>query len=137
VQSVTAIRLYFFNTGIFMNIDDMKLSDLKAIAAMFGAANNNSLAHPFVGKFVICRCFGAGVHAGELVSMTGSDVILKDSRRLWSWKANEGVALSGVAQNGMKAGQKIDTMNPLIALTDVIECIPCTDKSKESINGFA
>jgi hypothetical protein len=120
-----------------MNIDDMKFGELKAIADMFGAVKQAKAEHPFVGRYVICRCYGAGVHSGELVSMNGSDVILKDSRRLWSWKAKDGVALSGVAQNGMQGGQKIDTMNPLIALTDVIECIPCSDKSKESINGFA
>ena len=93
-------------------------------------------AHPFVGRYVICRCYGAGVHAGVLVSMSGSDVILRDSRRLWSWKG-DGVALSGVAQLGMKPGQRIDTMNPLIALTDVIECIPAAPGVQESINGTA
>jgi hypothetical protein len=120
-----------------MNIDDMKFGELKAIAAMFGNATPVKTEHPFVGRYVICRCYGAGVHSGELVSMNGSDVILKNSRRLWSWKANSGVALSGVAQNGMQSCQKIDTLNPLIALTDVVECIPCSDKAKESINGFA
>ena len=122
-----------------MNIDDMKLGDLKlgdlkAIAAMFGAATNEPKPHPFVGQYVIARCYSAGVHAGEVVSADGENVILKDSRRLWSWKAKEGVALSGVAQSGITSNCKIDTLNPLIALTGVCELIPCTLKAKESIN---
>lgn len=117
-----------------MNLDDLTLGQARQLAAMLGSAKSDGKDHPFVGKYVICRCYGAGVHAGELVSMEGCNVILKDSRRLWSWKANSGVALSGVAQSGMAKGQKIDTMNPLIALTDVIECIPATQAAKESIN---
>jgi hypothetical protein len=90
--------------------------------------------HPFCGKYVIARCHIAGVHAGEVVSADGENVILKDSRRLWSWKAKDGIALSGVAQNGLKSDSKIDTMNPLIFLTGVCELIVCSDIAKASIN---
>lgn len=119
-----------------MNIDNLTFGELKQIAAMFGAAQPQATAaHPFVGKYVIARCYSAGVHAGEVVSADGENVILKDSRRLWSWKAKDGVALSGVAQNGVESGGKIDTMNPEIALTGVCELIPCSSKARESING--
>ena len=94
-----------------------------------------STKHPFVGKYVICRCYSAGVHAGVLVAQTGDQAILKDSRRLWSWKANDGIALSGVAQHGIKTNEcKVDVTNPVIYLTGVCELIPCTKKAKESIN---
>jgi hypothetical protein len=120
-----------------VNIEDLTIKQARELAALFGTtAAKAGTDHPFVGRYVICRCYGAGVHAGELVSKSGSDVILKDSRRLWSWKA-EGVALSGVAQNGMLPGQKIDVMNPLIDLSDVIECIPAAHGVKETIDGSA
>lgn len=89
--------------------------------------------HPFVGKYAICRCYAAGVHAGKVVSVDGDKVILHNSRRLWSWKAADGVALSGVAQHGLIGG-KIDTANPEIYLTGVVEVIPCSQKSEDSIN---
>ncbi len=118
-----------------MNIDEMTFGELKQIAAMFGAAQGAPVQHPFVGKYVIARCYSAGVHAGEVVSADGENVILKDSRRLWSWKANDGIALSGVAQNGInKSSCKIDTANPLIYISGVCELIPCTRKAQESIN---
>lgn len=122
-----------------MNIDDLTLGQLKEIAAMMTAQipqPTQSRAHPFVGKYVIARCYSAGVHAGEVVSADGENVILKDSRRLWSWKAKDGVALSGVAQCGVQSGRKIDVVNPEIALTGVCELIPCSAVAKESIDGF-
>ena len=119
-----------------MNIDEMTYGELKQIAAMFGAVKSESKPHPFVGQYVIARCYSAGVHAGVVESADGENVILKDSRRLWSWKAKDGVALSGVAQNGLKSEGKVDTLNPLISLTGVCELIPCSVKARESIDGF-
>ena len=122
-----------------MDINDLTLGQLKEIAAMMNAqipqpAQNTT--HPFVGKYVIARCYAAGVHVGEVVSAEGENVILKNSRRLWSWKAKDGVALSGVAQNGLKSEGKVDTRNPEIALMGVCELIPCSAIARESIDGF-
>lgn len=125
-----------------MNIDNMTYGELKQIAALFNAASQVAAPvaaqpHPFVGQYVIARCYAAGVHAGEVVSVDGESVILKDSRRLWSWKAKDGVALSGVAQNGLAdKGGKVDTLNPTIALMGVCELIPCSTTAKESINAY-
>ena len=117
-----------------MNIDNLTFGELKQIAAMFGGQQTKQ-DHQMVGQYVIARCYSAGVHAGEVVSVDGENVILKDSRRLWSWKAADGIALSGVAQHGVKSADcKIDTQNPMIYLTGVCELIPCTRTAKESIN---
>lgn len=119
-----------------MTIDNLTFGELKQIAAMFvGSAAAPAQPNPVVGEYCIARCYSAGVHAGEVVSVDGENVVLKDSRRLWSWQAQDGVALSGVAQHGVKNKEcKIDVVNPLIYLTGVCELIPCTRKSKESIN---
>lgn len=120
-----------------MNIDSLTFGELKQIAALFNATQQGaSTAHPFVGQYVIARCYAAGVHAGEVVSIDGDNVILKDSRRLWSWKAVDGVALSGVAQHGIKAGSKLDVVNPTIYLSGVCELIPVAAGVKESINAY-
>jgi hypothetical protein len=122
-----------------MNIDNMTFGDLKKIAALFSATNTANQAepkqHPMVGKYVIARCYSAGVHAGEVVSVDGDAAILKNSRRLWSWKAKDGLALSGVAQHGIKSDSKVDSLNPEIYLTGICELIPATEQSKASING--
>lgn len=120
-----------------LNIDEISYGELKRIADMFQGVPQATTGqpHPFVGKYVIARCYAAGVHAGTVVSVDGDSVILKDSRRLWSWKAKDGIALSGVAQNGIKSDSKVDTLNPEIYLSGVCELIPATKAAIESING--
>lgn len=116
-----------------MDIDSLTYGELKKIAALFAATEKAETSHhPFVGKYVICRCYAAGVHAGILVSQNGDQVILKDSRRLWNWKNKGGVALSGLAVNGMDSG-KVDTELKEISLIGVCETIPCSKKSETSI----
>ena len=122
-----------------IDIDSLTFGELKQIAALVNNQNHSqpqNKPHPFVGKYVIARCYAAGVHAGTVVSVDGENVILSDSRRLWSWKAKDGVALSGVAQAGVQSGVKIDLLNPEIALTGVCELIPCSAVAKESVNDF-
>ena len=116
-----------------MNIEDLTIGEAKKLAAMFaGESLAARPAHRFTGKFCIARCYAAGVHAGVVVSADGENVILKDSRRLWSWKAKDGVALSGLAVNGLSSG-KVDTLMPELYLTGVCELLPCSDVAKESI----
>ena len=124
-----------------MNIDNLTFGELKQIASMFAAtqsaAPKTNAAHPFVGKYVIARCYAAGVHAGTVLSVDGENVILTDSRRLWSWQAKDGIALSGVAQHGIKdKGCNVDVVNPTLYLTGVCELIPATDSARESINAY-
>lgn len=120
------------------NIDNLTLGEIKEISRLAAGVSGSpvsSTPHPFIGKYCIVRAYSAGVHAGEVVSVDGENVILKDSRRLWSWKANDGIALSGVAQTGIKSDSKVDMVNPLHYITGVCELIPTTDKAQESING--
>ncbi len=118
-----------------MNIDNLTFGELKQIAALFNGAQTTVAVNHVIGQYCIARCYAAGVHSGEVVSVDGENVVLKNSRRLWSWKAKDGLALSGVAQFGLTAEQsKLDVTNPAIYLTGVCELIPCSDKAKESIN---
>ena len=121
-----------------IDIDNFTYGDFKKIAELFSHKNNDVAIQPslMIGKYVLVRCYSAGVHAGYLVSQVGDTVILKDSRRLWSWGSDGGVALSGVAQLGLAANKKIDTLNPLIQLTGAIETILCSKKAEDSINGY-
>jgi hypothetical protein len=121
-----------------MNIENLTYNELKQIAALFSGSTQPtkpSIHAEFIGKFCIARCTAAGVHAGEVVSVDGGTVVLKDSRRLWKWKTKSGVALSGVAQHGLDlSGSKLDEVNPQILLNGVCELIVCTKKSQESLS---
>lgn len=117
-------------------VDKLTFGEIKELMALFGGKPAAAVSsNPVVGKYCIARCYSAGVHAGVVESVDGENVVLIDSRRLWNWKATEGVALSGVAQTGIQSGCKIDVENPVIYLTGVCELIPCTDKARKSIDG--
>lgn len=116
-----------------MDINDLTIGQLKDLQSLIGGEKPKN-DHPFVGRFCLARCYASGVHVGEVVSVQGENVILKNSLRLWHWKAKDGIALSGVAQHGIKSDSKIDSKNPDIYLSDVCELIPVSDKAKETFN---
>lgn len=117
-----------------MNIDDMKLGDLKALVAAF-SNNAPEPQSPFIGKYVIVRCKDAGVHAGFLRSTSGRSCVLAESRRLWYWKPANGAAfLSGVATEGLHKDSKVGAAVQ-IQLTENCEIIVCTDDASKSIQG--
>ena len=84
-------------------------------------------------EYVICRCHEAGVHAGFLKEHDGNHAKLVKSRRLWYWKAKEGVSLSAVAKYGIKYDIKLPNELDEIWLGDVYEVIPCTQEAMDSI----
>lgn len=116
-----------------MNIDDMKLGDLKKIAAMFGGGEK-SFDNGMIGKYVIVRCRDAGVHTGYLESHNGRECVLKKSRRLWYWKcASEKSFLSGVAVAGLHSDSKVGAEVEIIHLTENCEIIKCEESARISI----
>ena len=126
-----------------MDIEKLTVGELMQIGKLAARITDSwpqepavTVAHPFVGKYVLCRCYSAGVHCGELVSLDGDRAILRNSRRLWYWKTKSGLALSGVAQHGLAKDSKVDTLNPEISLTGVIEVIPCSEAARDSITNF-
>ena len=93
-----------------INIDDRTLGQLKAISAQFGGQSAEPATILGNRRPVIVRARDAGVHFGLLESYSGRTVILRQSRRLWSWTAKAGIALSGVATHGINADKsRIDS----------------------------
>lgn len=93
----------------------------------FNAADTEGL------KYVICRGFYCGVHAGYLKKHDGNHVTLVHARRLWQWKAKEGVSLSAVAKHGIDSACTLPNALQEIWLGDVYEVIPCTENAMDSI----
>ena len=83
--------------------------------------------------YVLVRCAGAGVHAGELVSRKGDVVELRNSRRIWRW---EGAAsLSELAVFGAKAPTacRFAVIVERIVLLGAVEVIHCTSAGEQMI----
>lgn len=84
-------------------------------------------------KKVIVRGNGSGVFYGTLVERTGSEVKMKDCRRLWFW---EGAAsVSQLAVDGTKEPDAclFTVAVPEMEILDIVEVIPCTEKAINSI----
>ena len=117
-----------------INIDELTLGQLKQIAAQFGPKTAEPTKIKGDLRPVIVRARDAGVHYGLLESYSGRTVILRESRRLWSWTAKAGIALSGVAVHGIDASKsKIDSLVAEIAILDACEIIDCSTIAAKTI----
>lgn len=90
---------------------------------------------PTIGKYCIVRTYNAGVFAGIVQARLNQKIVLKDSRRLFAWKALQGVSLSEVSQYGINTEEsQICCIEPIKVIEDV-EITPCSDAAKETIVG--
>ena len=87
-----------------------------------------------IGKKVIVRTYSAGVWFGLLEEKQRNEVILKNARRMFYWKANKGISLSACALYGVRDESKIVEAVDSVWL-EAIEIIPCTKISIESLEG--
>ena len=86
-----------------------------------------------IGKLVLVRTLGAGVHYGVLLEKNGQEVHLKDARRLWNW--NGALSLSEVAMKGVTLNSsKISIPVDEIVLPTAIEIIPISKNSNLPCN---
>ena len=86
-------------------------------------------------EYVIIRADRAGVFAGYLESRDGTEVVMKNVRRLWYWSG--AASLSELANSGVKnvSACKFPAPNAKIIVTGVIEIIPATETARKIIEG--
>jgi hypothetical protein len=121
-----------------MNIDNLTLAQCKKIAAIFGAQtttqSSDGLVSKHVGKFVIVRTYASGVFFAKLEKHAGRMAELSYSRRLWSFKAAEGISLSAIAMYGVDPKKsKFPAAIPEQTVLDCLEFIPVSDVCRTSI----
>ncbi|HEX4045440.1 MAG TPA: hypothetical protein VHZ76_07240 [Gammaproteobacteria bacterium] len=88
-------------------------------------------------KWFIVRTYSAGVFFGQIESRQGSEIIMKNARRLWYW---EGAAsLSQLAMEGVKKPEncKFPCAVEKIELIEVVEILSTTPKAKISIDAVS
>lgn len=84
-------------------------------------------------KYIV-RADRAGVFFGEIESRTGSEVTMRNVRRIWRWEGAN--SISQLAVDGPKAGKicKFSVEVESMTILGVIEIIPCTAKATQSIS---
>lgn len=84
-------------------------------------------------KYIV-RADRAGVFFGEIESRTGSEVAMRNVRRIWYWEGAN--SISQLAVDGTKAKEecKFSVEVKSMTILGVIEIIPCTTKATKSIS---
>lgn len=85
-------------------------------------------------KYVIVRSNMSGVWAGYLHERNGQEITLKNARRIWEWSGAAScsqLAVDGVSKpNECKFPCEVEE----VMISEWVEIIPATDKSKNSID---
>lgn len=88
-------------------------------------------------KFYIFRTYSAGVFFGNQKSLKGTEVVVTNCRRLWSWSGAASLsqlAIEGTKNpNGCKFTMTV-TDDEGVYLPQLVERIPCTEEAVNSIN---
>ena len=121
-----------------MNINDLTIGQAKELAALFGSKPVTQSIEGFeskhVGSYVIVRTYASGVFFARLDRHSGRMAELSNCRRLWQFKAAEGISLSAVALNGVdpKACRFPAAISEQTVL-DCLEFLPASDKCIKTI----
>lgn len=83
-------------------------------------------------KYII-RCDRAGVFYGEIVERRGSEIDLKDARRIHCWTG--AASLSQIAVNGVGHGSRL-TIPVDMTVIGVIEIIPVLPEAQVKLDGW-
>lgn len=82
--------------------------------------------------FVLIRGYGSGVQYGYLKSRNGCEVVLINSRRIWSW--NKATETTQIACEGVDAGSsKVTMVIPEKIITDAIEILTITEQGAKNL----
>ena len=121
-----------------IDINDLTIGQARQLAAQFGQmqpAPAIAGSSPFIGDYVLIRTKFAGVHIGWLVAKDGTNVLLKDARRIWKWAG--AFTLSEIATAGpAKKDTRISCIVPMIELTQAIEIIPISEAARKTLDAI-
>ena len=117
-----------------MDIDSLTIGQLKELQNYIPDLPKKSGIKGLVSKSVIIRTYSAGCWFGLLAEKSGNEVILKDARRMFFWRAKKGISLSACALYGVSEESKIVEPVDLVWL-EAIEVIPCSIDSIKSLEG--
>jgi hypothetical protein len=84
--------------------------------------------------YVLVRADRAGVFVGQVESRTGSEIVLRDSRRVWYWDG--AASLSQLAQSGTVCPEKCKMPEPVgrMLILGVIEVIDVTAAARKTLD---
>ena len=85
-------------------------------------------------KYII-RCDRAGVFYANVTSREGSEAVLANARRIYSWRG--AATLSQLANEGCSPTSQLTVPVDSMTVLGVIELIPCSEKAVKVLDGIA
>ena len=83
----------------------------------------------------IFRCDRSGVFFGELVERNGQDAKIKNVRKIFYWAGAASLEQLAVDGTNRPNDCKFTVIVDEIEVLDLIQILPCTEKSTQSIEG--
>lgn len=111
------------------------MGDSKQEAVKSESRSESEIDKLFIGEKVIIRTYSAGVWFGVLDQKSGNEVIIKNARRMWHWKAKESISLSAVALYGIDQSESKIAPAVESVWLEAIEIIPTTPEATGLIEG--
>ena len=85
-----------------------------------------------IGEFVLVRTYSAGVRTGILLEISGTQVVLAESRRIFRWSG--AFTCDELSQHGCDESSRIGEVVPRVLVTQAIEVFPCSEKARENLS---
>lgn len=116
-----------------MQVDQL----IQLLTALNGVKPQQPEAEAFtahIGKLCVVRTYASGVFYGVVTKQSGRMIEISDCRRLWQWKAAQGICLSGVALYGLQSNwSRLSAPVNTQTILDGLEIIPATQAAIASI----
>ena len=88
-----------------------------------------------IGKKVLIRSVEAGIFFGTLINKEGSEVTLKNARRIWYWEGATDTCQ--IATNGISKKSKATTPVSQIIILNVVEIHPLMEKAIQNLESIS
>lgn len=87
-------------------------------------------------NYSVVRCARSGVLAGEIVKREGTEVTMRNARKLWYWSG--ACTVLQIALDGVQVPEdcKFTVTVPELLVLDAIEIIPCLEKAENQLRGL-
>ena len=84
-----------------------------------------------VGEHVLVRSRGSGVWVATLVDAEGTNVLVREARRIWQWRGGA-LECAELATRGPDDAT-ISVESPAVVITEVCEIHPCAPAARKRI----
>lgn len=127
-----------------MKQNEVVINGVKYIAEKSEQCMEGSIYSDYIGEYCIIRSYGSGVFFAVLDGVDDNYVaILRDARRIHYWDDHTAAACTDLALYGIteknNSGKNSRVCAPLskIFVMQVIEIIPCSNKSIKCLKNYA